>query len=219
MGGRSGSDARAGGGAHRLAVPPLAPVTLEPMGAGWDNTAFWSTAIGCSAFRGARLPCRSSKPKGASCRGWRRGCRSRSRGPYGSDAPKRNTGGRFSAIAGSRGRWPAMWSRRRRARGARGPLARFLRALHDVPLAEAEAWGAPTDAFGCLDPGSSRADCSARRSPSSSPLGTLEDAAPWLDMLEAGDGGAAARECRWRGARRFLLAPRSGGRGWRHGRA
>ena len=31
------------------------------------------------------------------------------------------------------------------------PLARFLRGMHDVPLAEAQAWGAPPDLVGYLD--------------------------------------------------------------------
>jgi aminoglycoside phosphotransferase (APT) family kinase protein len=39
------------------------------------------------------------------------------------------------------------------------PLARFLRALHDVPLAEAQAWGVPPDAL----------DISTRRGWSGSP--------------------------------------------------
>jgi len=65
------------------------------------------------------------------------------------------------------------------------PIARFLRALHDVPVAEAQSWGAPPGLFEYLDgarlerlvrPG--LADLVAR--------GVLQDATPWLRVLEAG---------------------------------
>jgi aminoglycoside phosphotransferase (APT) family kinase protein len=65
------------------------------------------------------------------------------------------------------------------------PAARFLRALHDVPVDEAQTWGAPPDAFGRLD--GARLERLAR--PGLADLvarGILDDAAPWLRILEPG---------------------------------
>jgi aminoglycoside phosphotransferase (APT) family kinase protein len=65
------------------------------------------------------------------------------------------------------------------------PLARFLRALHDVPLAEAQAWGTPPGLFDYLD--GARLERLAR--PGLTDLvarGILDNAAPWLRVLEEG---------------------------------
>jgi aminoglycoside phosphotransferase (APT) family kinase protein len=65
------------------------------------------------------------------------------------------------------------------------PVARFLRALHDVPVAEAIEWGTPPDAFGRLD--GDRLERLAR--PALDDLvacGAIRDARPWLEVLEAG---------------------------------
>ena len=166
--------------------PALAPATLSLMGAGWDNTAYlvngeWvfrfprrTIAVPLLEAEGrvlprlaARLPCPIPRPE------W-----------FGQPA------------AGYP--WPFLGYRRLAGHVASDvdltdvtraalapPLARFLRALHDVPLSEAEAWGAPADAFGRLDGG--RLERMVR--PALAELvarGTIEDAAPWLDLVEAG---------------------------------
>ena len=164
----------------------LAPVRIESMGAGWDNTAYlvngeWvfrfprrTIAVGLLETEGRvlpalapRLPCPIPTPV------WF---------------------GRPDATY----KWPFLGYRRlaghvasdvdldEHARAAlAAPVARFLRALHDVPLAEAQAWGAPPDAFGYLDAARlerlvrpALAELVARR--------TIDDAAPWLAVLDAG---------------------------------
>ena len=166
--------------------PVLAPVRLESMGSGWDNIAYlvngeWvfrfprrTIAVGLLETEGRVLPALAPRL------------------PY--PIPTPEWYGRPDATY----KWPFLGYRRldghvasdvdlsddmRAALAA--PLARFLRALHDVPLAEAQAWGVPRDAFGYLDPARlerlarpALADLAAR--------GIVKDAAPWLDVLETG---------------------------------
>ena len=87
--------------------PPLSPVSLEPMGAGWDNTAYLVNGDWVFRFRGAPSPCRCSKPKHAYCPSSRRGCQCPSRGQNGSDGRTRRIAGRFWATGGWRGEWRA----------------------------------------------------------------------------------------------------------------
>jgi aminoglycoside phosphotransferase (APT) family kinase protein len=165
--------------------PALAPVTLDAMGAGWDNTAYlvnrdWvfrfprrTIAAPLLEAEGRVLP--SLAP----------------RLPY--PIPRPEWFGRPDVTY----RWPFLGYRRlagrvasdvglseaQRAALAR-PLARFLRALHDVPMAEAESWGAPHDAFGRLD--FTRLEKMIR--PALAELvtrGTIDDASPWLAILDA----------------------------------
>jgi aminoglycoside phosphotransferase (APT) family kinase protein len=164
----------------------LAPVTLQQMGAGWDNTAYlvngeWvfrfprrTIAVPLLEAEGRVLPALAPRL------------------PF--PVPRPEWFGRPSAHY----RWPFLGYRRlaghvasdvdlsepARAALAR-PLATFLRALHDVPVTEAEAWGTPPDAFGRLD--GARLDRMAR--PALAELvarGTIDDAAPWFDIIEAG---------------------------------
>jgi len=166
--------------------PSLAPVQLTPIGEGWDNTAYlvngeWvfrfprrTIAVSLLETEGRVLPALASRL------------------PY--PIPTPVWFGRPDATY----KWPFLGYRRLDghvvsdvdldddARAAlAAPLARFLRALHDVPLVEAQAWGVPPDAFGYLDAGRLQriarpalADLVAR--------GTIADARPWLDLLEAG---------------------------------
>jgi aminoglycoside phosphotransferase (APT) family kinase protein len=166
--------------------PQLAPVRLESMGAGWDNTAYlvngeWvfrfprrTIAVGLLETEGRVLPALAPRV------------------PY--PVPVPVWFGRPDATY----KWPFHGYRRLDghvasdvdlqddARAAlAGPLARFLRALHHVPLADAQAWGAPGDAFGYLD----RARLERLARPALADLvsrGILTTPAPWLDVLEAG---------------------------------
>ena len=166
--------------------PSLAPVRLTLMGEGWDNVAYlvngeWvfrfprrTIAVPLLATEGRVLPALAPRL------------------PY--PIPSPVWFGRPDASY----KWPFLGYRRlhgqvvsdvdfdddARARLA-APLARFLRALHDVPLAEAQAWGVPPDAFGYLD--AARLQRIVR--PALTDLvarGILADAAPWLDVLDAG---------------------------------
>jgi aminoglycoside phosphotransferase (APT) family kinase protein len=166
--------------------PALAPVTLELMGAGWDNTAYlvngeWvfrfprrTVAVPLLEAEGRVLPSLAPRvPIPIPCPEW-----------FGQPDPSY--------------RWPFLGYRRLAGRVASDvglsesaraalaqPLARFLRALHDVPVADAQAWGAPPDAFGRLD--AVRLEKMAR--PALAELvarGTIDDVAPWLAVLEEG---------------------------------
>ena len=166
--------------------PALAPVRLHSIGAGWDNIAYlvngeWvfrfprrTIAVGLLETEGRVLPALAPRL------------------PY--PIPTPEWYGRPDASY----KWPFLGYRRLEGRVASdvdltddtraalaAPLARFLRALHDVPLAEAQAWGVPRDAFGYLDP--ARLERLAR--PALADLvarGILRDAAPWVEVLEAG---------------------------------
>ena len=166
--------------------PSLAPVRLTLMGEGWDNIAYlvngeWvfrfprrTIAVTLLETEGRVLPVLGPRL------------------PY--PIPMPVWYGRPDATY----KWPFLGYRRLEghvvsdvdlgddARAAlAGPLARFLRALHDVPRADARAWGVPPDAFGYLDP--DRLQRIAR--PALSDLvarGTIADARPWLDVLDAG---------------------------------
>jgi len=166
--------------------PPLSPVTLAPMGAGWDNTAFLVNGDWVFRFPRRTIAVPLIEAEGRVLP------RLAPRLPFPIPRPEW-----FGRPEGEY-RWPFLGYRRlsgqvasdvgldeaARAALAR-PLARFLRALHDVPYAEAEAWGAPTDAFGRLDPG--RLERMLRPALAELvALGTLEDAAPWLDIVETG---------------------------------
>ena len=166
--------------------PALAPARLASMGAGWDNIAYlvngeWvfrfprrTIAVGLLETEGRVLP------------------RLGPRLPCPVPAPE------WFGRADATYKWPFLGYRRLDGHVASDvdlsddmraalapPLARFLRALHDVPLADAQAWGVPRDAFGYLDP--ARLERIAR--PALADLvarGTLPDATPWLEVLEQG---------------------------------
>ena len=166
--------------------PSLAPVRLTLMGEGWDNIAYlvngeWvfrfprrTIAVALLETEGRVLPALAPRL------------------PY--PIPSPVWFGRPDASY----KWPFLGYKRLEGHvvsdadldddaraGLAAPLARFLRALHDVPLAEAQAWGVPPDAFGYLDP--ARMERIAR--PALTDLvarGTIADAAPWLGVLEAG---------------------------------
>ena len=166
--------------------PALAPVTLSLMGAGWDNTAYlvngeWvfrfprrTIAVPLLEAEGRVLP--NLAP----------------RVPFPIPRPE------WFGRPADGYPWPFLGYRRLAGRVASDvgldeparaalarPLARFLRALHDVPRADADAWGAPPDAFGRLD--GDRLERMVR--PALAELvarSTIDDAAPWLDIVEAG---------------------------------
>lgn len=164
----------------------LAPAHVELMGEGWDNTAYlvngeWvfrfprrTIAVPLIETEGrvlpplaARLPCPIPTPV-------------------------------WFGRPGAAYKWPFIGYRRLEgsvasdvdldddARAAlAAPLARFLRALHDVPLPDAQAWGVPHGVFEYLD--GARLERLAR--PALTDLvarGVLDDAAPWLDVVDAG---------------------------------
>jgi aminoglycoside phosphotransferase (APT) family kinase protein len=166
--------------------PALAPATLELMGEGWDNTAYlvngeWvfrfprrTIAVPLLDTEGRVLPALAPRL------------------PFPIPVPE--WFGRPDATY----KWPFLGYRRlaghvasdreldAAARTALAePLARFLRALHDVPMAEAEACGVPPDRIGYLDPG--RLDRIAR--PALADLaarGLIDNPSPWLGVLERG---------------------------------
>jgi aminoglycoside phosphotransferase (APT) family kinase protein len=166
--------------------PWLAPVTLDLMGEGWDNVAYlvnreWvfrfprrTIAVPLLETEGRVLP--SLAP----------------RLPYPIPTPV------WFGRPDDSYKWPFLGYRRLEghvvsdanldepARAALAePLARFLRGMHDVPLAEAQAWGAPPDLVGYLD--TARFERLVR--PALADLvtrGIIDDASPWLDILAAG---------------------------------
>ena len=165
---------------------PLAPVRLESMGAGWDNTAY--LVNGEWVFRFPRrtiavplieteaqvlprlaplLPCPIPTPV------W-----------FGRpDASYKWPFVGYRRLAGDVASDVALDDDARAALAA--PVARFLRALHDVPLAEAQAWGTTAGVFPYLD--GARLERLAR--PALADLvarGVIADATPWLDVLDAG---------------------------------
>jgi len=166
--------------------PPLSPVSLEPMGAGWDNTAYLVNGDWVFRFprRTIAVPLLETEARVLPALAPRL--------PV--PIPRPEWFGRPDATY----RWPFLGYRRlagrvasdvdldEQARAALArPLARFLRVLHDVRRPEAEAWGAPPDAFGRLDPHRleqmvrpALADLAAR--------GTIDDPTPWLDLLDEG---------------------------------
>jgi aminoglycoside phosphotransferase (APT) family kinase protein len=166
--------------------PTLAPVTLESMGAGWDNTAYLVNDEWVFRFprRTIAVPLLETEGRVLPALAPRLPC----------PIPRPVWFGRADATY----KWPFLGYRRLDghvasdvdlgddARAALAvPLARFLRALHDVPLAEAQAWGAPPDRVGYLD--KARLERLAR--PALSDLagrGIIDDASPWLDVLDAG---------------------------------
>jgi aminoglycoside phosphotransferase (APT) family kinase protein len=168
--------------------PALAPVTLAAMGAGWDNTAYLVNGEWVFRFprRTIAVPLLESEARVLPALAPRL--------PF--PIPRPEWFGRPDTTY----RWPFLGYRRLAGRvasdvglsdsaraGLAGPLAQFLRALHDIPVAEAEAWGAPPDAFGRLD--GARLEKMIR--PALVELierGVIEDAAPWLAILEAGLG-------------------------------
>ena len=166
--------------------PALEPETLELMGAGWDNTAYLVNGEWVFRFPRRTIAAPLLEAEGRVLPALA------PRLPF--PIPRPEWFGHPEAGYP----WPFLGYRRLAgqvasdaglddaARAALAqPLARFLRALHDVPRAEAEGWGAPADAFGRLDGGRlermvrpALADLIAR--------GTIDDAAPWLDILEVG---------------------------------
>ncbi len=169
-----------------LQCPSLAPVTLELMGEGWDNTAYLVNGEWVFRFprRAIAVPLLETEWRVLPKLAPRLPCR----------IPTPVWFGRPDATY----KWPFLGYRRldghvasdrgldEQARAALAePLARFLRALHDVPLVEAQAWGAPPDRIGYLDTG--RIERLAR--PALRDLvarGVIDDALPWLEILDAG---------------------------------
>ena len=164
----------------------LAPAHVELMGEGWDNTAFLVNGEWVFRFprRTIAVPLLETE---------RRVLPSLApRLPYPIPTPV------WFGHPDATYKWPFLGYRRLDGRVASdvdlsddaraalaAPLARFLRALHDVPLADAQAWGAPHGVFEYLD--GARLERLAR--PALADLVTrrvLDDAAPWLDVVDAG---------------------------------
>jgi aminoglycoside phosphotransferase (APT) family kinase protein len=166
--------------------PALAPAHVALMGEGWDNTAYLVNGEWVFRFprRTIAAPLLESEGRVLPALAPRL--------PYPIPVPV--WFGRPDATY----KWPFIGYRRLEGHVASdvdldeaaqsslaAPTARFLRALHDVPVAEAQAWGAPPDAFGRLD--GARLDRLAR--PALADLvarGTIDDAAPWLEVVDAG---------------------------------
>jgi aminoglycoside phosphotransferase (APT) family kinase protein len=166
--------------------PQLAPVRLEPMGAGWDNTAYLANGEWVFRFprRTIAVPLLETEGRVLPALAPRLPC----------PVPVPVWFGRPDVTY----KWPFHGYRRLDghvasdvdldddARAAlAAPLARFLRALHNVPLADAQAWGTPPDTFGYLD----RARLERLARPALADLvsrGILGDATPWVDVLDAG---------------------------------
>jgi len=166
--------------------PALAPVRLELMGEGWDNIAYLVNGEWVFRFprRTIAVPLLETEARVLPALAPRLPC----------PIPMPAWFGRPDATY----KWPFLGYRRldgqvasdldldEHARAAlAAPLARFLRALHDVPLAEAQAWGAPPDKIGYLD--KTRIERLVR--PALSDLlarGIIDHASPWLEVLDAG---------------------------------
>lgn len=164
----------------------LAPVRLESMGAGWDNTAYLVNGQWVFRFprRTIAVPLLETEARVLPSLAPRL--------PYPIPMPV------WFGRPDETYRWPFLGYRRldgsvasdvdlgEDARAAlAAPIARFLGALHAVPVAEATAWGAQPDAFGRLD--GARLERLAR--PALADLvsrGALDDITPWLDVLDAG---------------------------------
>ncbi len=132
--------------------PALAPVTLEPLGEGWDNTAY--KANGAYVFRFPRrewvvalletesrvLPVIAPRvPLSVPC-------------PCFVGRPSDAFRYPFAGYPLIPGRTAcAAWLTDSERTMAAEPLARFLTALHSIPTAEAAAAGAPGDTIGRLD--------------------------------------------------------------------
>lgn len=164
----------------------LAPVRVTLMGEGWDNTAYLVNGEWVFRFPRRTIAAPLLETEGRVLPALA------PRLPYPIPTPV------WSGRPDASYKWPFLGYRRLEghvasdaelsedARAALAvPVARFLRALHDVPLAEAQAWGAPPALFGYLD--GPRLERLAR--PALDDLvarGTLADATPWLDVIEAG---------------------------------
>jgi aminoglycoside phosphotransferase (APT) family kinase protein len=164
----------------------LAPARLELMGEGWDNTAYlvngeWvfrfprrTIAVPLLETEGRVLPALAPRL------------------PF--PIPKPVWYGRPDATY----KWPFLGYRRLEGRVASdvdlgddgraalaAPIARFLRALHDVPLGDAQAWGTPPGIYDYLD--GARLERLARAGLADLvSRGILKNATPWLEVLEAG---------------------------------
>jgi hypothetical protein len=193
--------------------PPLSPVSLEPMGAGWDNTAYLVNGDWVFRFprRTIAVPLLETEARVLPALAPRL--------PV--PIPRPEWFGRPDATY----RWPFLGYRRlagrvasdvdldEQARAALArPLARFLRRLHDVRRSRPKRGARQPDAFGRLDPRSARADGAAGVGRS---RGTRHHRRP--DTVarspRRGSGGAAAAHAAGTRAWRLLLAPRVGGRG------
>jgi len=166
--------------------PSLAPVRVTLMGEGWDNTAYLVNGEWVFRFPRRTIAAPLLEAEGRVLPALA------PRLPYPIPVPV------WSGRPDASYQWPFLGYRRLEghvasdvdldedARAALAvPPASFLRALHDVPVAEAQAWGAPADAFGRLD--GARLERLAR--PALTDLvarGTIDAATPWLDVLEAG---------------------------------
>jgi aminoglycoside phosphotransferase (APT) family kinase protein len=166
------------------AFPELAPVWVEVLGAGWDNTAF--LVNGSLVFRfprrqiavpllatevrtlpelGPRLPLPIPHPR------WIGSPVEQYPWPF---AGYRKIPGR-SAFA-------ACLSDDARLRLAR-PLGEFLAVLHSTPLADTRKWGVGPDEFGKLDV--RRRSVKITRSLAELVgRGVLDDSRPWLDVVD-----------------------------------
>jgi len=132
--------------------PPLAPVLLEPFGAGWDNTAYlvngeWvfrfprreiavdllETEMRVLPRLAPRLPLPVPRPE------WRGRPDANYPWPF---AGYRLLPGRVASNAGLDDAARAAMAR---------PLGEFLKALHSVDVREAEQWGAGPDVHARLD--------------------------------------------------------------------
>ena len=166
--------------------PSLAPATLALLGEGWDNTAYLVNGEWVFRFprRTIAVPLLDTEGRVLPALAPRLPCA----------IPVPQWSGRPAATY----KWPFLGYRRLAGQVASDraldatartalaePLARFLRALHDVPLAEADAWGVPPDRIGYLD--TDRLERIAR--PALADLtarGLIDDPSPWLRVLEDG---------------------------------
>lgn len=164
--------------------PALAPCAVEPLGFGWDNTAF--LVNGDLAFRfprrqlGAdclaheirvlphlarRLPLPIPDPIHVG--------RASDQFPW-PFAGYRHLAGRTACSVG-------LGDSQRSA--AAIPLARFLRTLHSLPIDEVRQYGAPLDTLGRLDP-VRRVPQAQQRLEEIKQLGLIVETDPWLAVIE-----------------------------------
>lgn len=163
--------------------PGLKPARIEPLGAGWDNTAFLVSrelvfrfprrqiAVPLIDTEARLLPMLAPRlPLPIPVPNWIGHSEARYPWPF---AGYRNLAGR--PAYGMDGQVRAQMAR---------PLAEFLRALHATPMTEARRWGAGPDVLRRLDvsrlgPMISRSldDLAARR--------VIDDPQPWLDIIDS----------------------------------
>jgi len=165
--------------------PALAPATVEPFGVGWDNTAFLVNAAFVFRFPRRTLAVSLLEVEIAALPSLSPRLPLPVPVPVLVGRPEGSYPWPFAGYRLLRGRTACRAALDDAARiAAAEPLARFLRALHAVPVEIAQDWGVPADTIGRLDPGT-RVPMVRERMEELRRRGRIEDVAAW-DAVIAG---------------------------------